>query len=223
MGWFLALLAAHTYTEQFKFASEDNACSHILFAACHDNAYLSQLVPFSGARSKITLVQGAGFISEFHQYKLNITQFPTVFRWSELPTTAATTSTSSTTNSGPPQELPAPKSATSYVPLHLRRTQGSWRERSVDTETSTTAYDESSSTKTDGFGDDYGSGQNEKSTKKNPKPSCRYFQKVELPSLFCFVLVLTRLGLLSEWQQMQLPARYILSRQLEAPRHPTAG
>ncbi|KAF2849894.1 hypothetical protein T440DRAFT_451600 [Plenodomus tracheiphilus IPT5] len=74
--------------EQFKYASEDDACSHIIFAACHDPAYLSQLVPFSGMREKITLVQGAGWNQEFDQFNLNVTQFPTAFRWSEVPTIA---------------------------------------------------------------------------------------------------------------------------------------
>ncbi|KAF2130218.1 hypothetical protein P153DRAFT_313837 [Dothidotthia symphoricarpi CBS 119687] len=165
--------------EQFKFASEDKACSHILYAACHDNAYLSQLAPFSGARSKITLVQGAGFISEFHQFKLNITQFPTIFRWSELPTAAVpVTSTPAPDRSASPKELAAPRSATSYVPLHLRKTQGSWRDRAADAESSSPGFDESSSVKTDGFGDDYGSGYQEKSNaSKKAKVPCRYFQK----------------------------------------------
>ena len=65
--------------------AEDEACNHILFAGCHDTSYLPQLVPFSGLRNKITLLQGAGFSSEFHQFSLNVHQFPTVFRWSELP------------------------------------------------------------------------------------------------------------------------------------------
>ncbi|KAA8626241.1 zf-CCCH domain containing protein [Pyrenophora tritici-repentis] len=75
-------------TEQFKVASEDAACSHIVFAGCHDSAYLSQLIPYSGVRDKITLVQGAGWNSEFQQFNLNITQFPTLFRWSGLPAVA---------------------------------------------------------------------------------------------------------------------------------------
>ncbi|KAF1956895.1 hypothetical protein CC80DRAFT_534884 [Byssothecium circinans] len=70
--------------ETFKAAATDDACSHILYAACHDSGYLSQLVPYSGHRSKITLVQGAGWNAEFHQFGLNVTQFPTIFRWSEL-------------------------------------------------------------------------------------------------------------------------------------------
>ncbi|KAF2874591.1 hypothetical protein BDV95DRAFT_487915 [Massariosphaeria phaeospora] len=74
--------------ETFKLAGEDTACTHILYAGCHDTSYLPQMVPYSGMTSKITLVQGAGFNSEFHQFSLNVTQFPTLFRWSELPSTA---------------------------------------------------------------------------------------------------------------------------------------
>ncbi|PVI05055.1 hypothetical protein DM02DRAFT_610926 [Periconia macrospinosa] len=72
--------------ESFKLSAEDPACSHILYAACSDPSYLSQLVPYSGCRDKISLVQGADFNSAFHQFGLNVTQFPTIFRWSDLPT-----------------------------------------------------------------------------------------------------------------------------------------
>ncbi|KAH7135903.1 hypothetical protein B0J11DRAFT_519510 [Dendryphion nanum] len=68
--------------EAFKMAAEDNACSRIFYAACCDSAYLSPLVPFSGMRNKITLIQAAGFNPDFHQFNFEITQFPTVFRWS---------------------------------------------------------------------------------------------------------------------------------------------
>ncbi|EUC43835.1 hypothetical protein COCMIDRAFT_99779 [Bipolaris oryzae ATCC 44560] len=68
--------------DQFKFASEDAACSHILFAACNDPAYQSLLVSYNGARDKVTLIQGSKWHPEFHQFNLEVTQFPTVFSWS---------------------------------------------------------------------------------------------------------------------------------------------
>ncbi|KAL6702911.1 hypothetical protein ACN47E_000812 [Coniothyrium glycines] len=71
--------------EQFRAAVDDDKCEHILFAACHDLAYRSSLMPYKGMLQKITLVQGAGWKPEFHNFDLNVTQFPTVFRWSELP------------------------------------------------------------------------------------------------------------------------------------------
>lgn len=75
-------------TEQVQLASEDEACHHILFAACHNPAHLSHVTPLSGRREKMTLVQSAGWNADFNQFNLNLTQFPTVFRWSELQTGA---------------------------------------------------------------------------------------------------------------------------------------
>lgn len=60
-------------------------CNHIFYAACNDTSYLGQLVPYSGCRDKISLVQGSSFNPAFCQFGFNVTQFPTVFRWSELP------------------------------------------------------------------------------------------------------------------------------------------
>ncbi|EFQ88419.1 hypothetical protein PTT_15704 [Pyrenophora teres f. teres 0-1] len=99
-------------TEHFKIASEDAACSHIVFAGCRDSAYLSQLVPYSGVRDKITLVQGAGWNPEFQQFNLNVTQFPTLFRWSGLPVAAPTnkadTNTASKKKAGAPKLILMP-------------------------------------------------------------------------------------------------------------------
>lgn len=71
-------------TEQFGLAIEDASCRHILFAGCHDGAYLSLFRSINNnKRDKTTLVQGAGWISDFHEYG-RVTQFPTVFRWLEI-------------------------------------------------------------------------------------------------------------------------------------------
>ncbi|EDU41015.1 conserved hypothetical protein [Pyrenophora tritici-repentis Pt-1C-BFP] len=109
-------------TEQFKVASEDAACSHIVFAGCHDSAYLSQLIPYSGVRDKITLVQGAGWNSEFQQFNLNITQFPTLFRWSGLPAVA------------PPSKAAAP-AASKHKAAAPKLDRVGWEERSAYTQT----------------------------------------------------------------------------------------
>lgn len=69
--------------EAFKMAVEDSACAHILYAACVDSQYVSQLAPFHNMRNKITLVQAAAFNSDFRRFNLETTQFPTVFRWSD--------------------------------------------------------------------------------------------------------------------------------------------
>ncbi|KAF2261939.1 hypothetical protein CC78DRAFT_421159, partial [Lojkania enalia] len=70
--------------EMFQLAAGDSACSHILYGACHDASYLSLMVPFSGMRNKISLLQAAGFSNEFHQFNLGVTQFPTLFRFSDV-------------------------------------------------------------------------------------------------------------------------------------------
>ncbi|KAI8935290.1 hypothetical protein NX059_007877 [Plenodomus lindquistii] len=91
--------------EQFKLASSDEACSHILFAACHNPIYLPQLVAFSGMREKITLVQGEGWNQEFDQFGLNVTQFSSVFKSSEAPKTAASSRAVSSSTVGDPTPL----------------------------------------------------------------------------------------------------------------------
>ncbi|KAL5422498.1 hypothetical protein PMIN04_004640 [Paraphaeosphaeria minitans] len=115
--------------ETFKVAADDTACSHILFAACHDTSYIPQLVPYNGLQKKITLVQGAGFETDFYQLGLSVVQFPTIFRWSELAQATPTTKGSSTarTKSSTKAPLPAPPAARSSA---LDR--GNWRHTSVN-------------------------------------------------------------------------------------------
>ncbi|KAI4658114.1 uncharacterized protein J4E79_007095 [Alternaria viburni] len=170
--------------EHFKIASEDTACSHILYAACHDPAYLSQLVPFSGVRDKITLVQGAGWNSEFHQFNLNVTQFPTVFRWSELPVAVPTTK-------GGPATLPKQKAlAAVQKPIFTSGTptprKESWR-RDDSFSMSDSAFGDLSPVESNSFFEQERVGWEDRSaytqTAKNPsKPEnnsqlCKYFQK----------------------------------------------
>ncbi|KAI4607994.1 hypothetical protein J4E80_009391 [Alternaria sp. BMP 0032] len=171
--------------EQFKIASEDSACSHILYAACHDPAYLSQLVPFSGVRDKITLVQGAGWNSEFHQFNLNVTQFPTVFRWSELPVTVPNPK-------GGPSTAPKQKAlAAVQKPILTSGTptprKESWR-RDDSFSMSDSAFGDLSPVESNSFFDQERVGREDRSaytqTAKNgsSKPEnnsqlCKYFQK----------------------------------------------
>jgi hypothetical protein len=124
------------------------------------------------AREKITLVQGAGFVSDYHQLGLNITQFPTVFRWSELssaPPTKAPVAMSADRNETPPKGNNAKKS---YYTIQNAST---WR---TDGETSFGA-EEPSSAGTNGFPKPTGDGWTQNTyNKKSSKTPCKYFQKV---------------------------------------------
>jgi hypothetical protein len=172
-------------TEQFKIASEDSACSHILYAACHDTAYLSQLVPMSGVREKVTLVQAAGFNSDFHQFNLNITTFPTVFRWSDLPTTIPSAKTTHTNGSTPHNSKAAQKKPSSAAHSGLRQNDtwanGSISPRDSITEASTTNGLDTSS------GTTFGSKAT--NTQKSSQQLCKYFQKVNHYNNALFVAI----------------------------------
>jgi hypothetical protein len=142
-------------------AAEDNSCTHVLFAACHDTSYLSSMVPYSGMRDKITLVQGAGFNSEFYQFNLSITQFPTVFRWSELHSTSASTKPA-TANSSTPSKKPNPKAST-------HDTENLWPPAWGAEEQSPASYIDSTESAP-------------RNLKEGTVP-CRYFQKVLFPTM----------------------------------------
>lgn len=162
-----------------KLASEDNACSHILYAACHDSAYLSQLVPLSGARDKITLVQGAGWNPEFHRFNLNITQFPTIFRWSELPATVPNTKATAANGSAGPK----PKAAQKAVALPVaqgHRQYDYWRNEHMSPGGTPIDLDQASSVDTNGFGIGNGVSLGAYATKpqKHTQTPCKYYQKV---------------------------------------------
>lgn len=162
----------HIPSEQFKIASEDSACSHIFYAACHDSTYLSQLVPFSGVRDKITLVQGAGWNNEFHKLHLNVTQFPTVFRWSELQAPAPSNKTLQSSGNVTPRPKLAPKKDTYTAPLGPYLGD-SWRSLSARSSIiESEGYP-------NGFGASNGVGTGSKPAKtKKPSLPCKYFQKV---------------------------------------------
>ncbi|KAF1833744.1 hypothetical protein BDW02DRAFT_569726 [Decorospora gaudefroyi] len=170
--------------EQFKLASEDTACSHILYAACRDAAYLSQLVPYSGVREKITLVQGAGWNPEFHQFNLNVTQFPTIFRWSDLP---VTTPIKGSTPMAPKQKAAVQKPMGPSAPA-----RDSWRRESsmsvTDSAFGTDVFNNLSPPHTNGFGEhDRVGWENRSAYTQHPKNTqqdaqkdtqlCKYFQK----------------------------------------------
>jgi hypothetical protein len=176
-------------SEQFKFASEDTACCHILYAACANPAYLSQLVPFSGVREKITLVQGAGWNPEYHQFNLNVTQFPTVFRWSELPVAAPANKAFTPTLSK--QKAPiAPVHNVLLTPGPSTPRKDSWRRDGSISVTDSAFGDLSPPLETNGFGNhepERVGWENRSAYTQSPKPTqkeatkgtvqCKYFQK----------------------------------------------
>ncbi|KAH7396511.1 hypothetical protein DE146DRAFT_615014 [Phaeosphaeria sp. MPI-PUGE-AT-0046c] len=161
--------------EQFKVASEDDACSHILYAACHDTSYLSQLVPLSGVREKVTLVQGAGWSPEFHQFNLNVTQFPTVFRWLDLPAAVPNAKGPQSNGTAPAQ----PKATQKQGPQPSKKhTADSWRHDSTGRGGSFFEGDRASST-TNGFDTNSVESSSNKASgsQKSAKLPCRFFQK----------------------------------------------
>jgi hypothetical protein len=162
--------------EQFNMASEDKSCTHILFAACHDSAYLSQLVPLSGIRDKVTLVQGAGWNSEF-QYNLNVTQFPTVFRWSELPTSVLSTKAAPTNGSVTPKPNAAPKKSVPNVPTGPR--QNDPRANNVISSNSAVMESDGVPIGTNGFNTSNSVNPKTSGAHKSSQQPCKYFQKVE--------------------------------------------
>ncbi|CAN9082727.1 unnamed protein product [Alternaria alternata] len=169
--------------EQFKIATEDTACRHILYAACHDPAYLAQLSPFSGIRDKITLVQGAGWNSKFHEFGLDVTQFPTIFRWSE-PSAATPAS------KGASATVPKQKAVVRPIlkPVSPTPRKESWR-RDGSFSVSDSAFGDLSPTETNGFDEQDSVGwegrsantQNVKNgstlNPQNDSQLCKYFRK----------------------------------------------
>jgi hypothetical protein len=168
----------NAHTEQFKIASEDESCSHILYAACHDTAYLSQLVPLSGLREKVTLVQGAGWNSEFHQFNLNVTQFPTVFRWLDLPDPAPSTKAPVANGAATPKPKAVQKNGAPVVPTGPRH-QEMWRSDSMSARSSVIDGDRPSSGM-NGFDSGSGTsfGSKAPGSQKSGQLPCKFFQKV---------------------------------------------
>jgi hypothetical protein len=155
---------------------EDNSCSHILYAACHDSGYLSQLVPYTGHRDKITLVQGAGFNSDFHQFSLNVTQFPTIFRWSELSTVPPTKASvvNATERNGTPIKMKGPpKNAQNY---NIIQNESSWRNNGANS----FGADNNTHIGSNGFSE--AAGDDWTNSKTKPEAVCKYYQKVNISS-----------------------------------------
>ncbi|KAF2116207.1 hypothetical protein BDV96DRAFT_573557 [Lophiotrema nucula] len=149
--------------EMFKLAADDSACTHILYAACHDNSYLSLMVPYSGMRDKITLVQGAGFSNEYHQFNLNVTQFPTVFRWSGLPSTVPSSKSSTAVPNTPTKKNTNNKSSLRNGETH-------------DTTPGSNGYPMNGSNQLDDRSDiPWGTKPN--TSKQTGSTPCKYFQK----------------------------------------------
>ena len=153
-------------------------CAHshlticVLFALTRhpDTSYLPQLTPYRNRHNKITLIQGAGFVSDFHQLNLTIAQLPTLFRPSELGVASLMNKNFSTT------KISNMKASTGQAnPLD----QGLTIHESVDV--NGISYDSGGViVGIPDFTDD-GSTANPESNKKTKL--CRYFQKVHtLPS-----------------------------------------
>jgi hypothetical protein len=135
-----------------------------------DTSYLPQLVPYNSLHQKITLVQGAGFETDFYQLGLPIAQFPTVFRWSELAPAPSTTKGSSTTRTSSSTKAPAPARD---VPALSALDRDDWRHSSVGADG--ISYDSNGIIVSvpDFTSDSFFS----KPGMKKVKP-CKYFQKV---------------------------------------------
>ncbi|KAF2193391.1 hypothetical protein K469DRAFT_712146 [Zopfia rhizophila CBS 207.26] len=155
--------------EMFKLCAEDSACSHILFAACHDTSYLPLMVPYSGMKNKITLVKGAGFSPEFHQFSLKVTQFPDVFRHSDLHSASPSISSSDRNSSG------FKSLGNSFAPG--KQEQG--RSKSILGEDG--HFDTTSGADEHAWGANNGFEDNLRDMSETPKPQgqvpCKYFQK----------------------------------------------
>jgi hypothetical protein len=204
--------------EMFKLGAEDSACSHILFAGCHDTSYLPQLVPFSGLRNKITLVQGAGFSSEFHQFSLNLTQFPTIFRWSGLSplVPGIKPSTLNVAAHIKVNKVPREQVYASPTPRHEDR----WEKNTMNGFGAHSAFsiDETLPPTPNGFGENKGTmswrAKNETPQKYEPPQKnggglapCKYFQKVKSTLSSSSIIVLIYLGLLSLRPKLQICTR----------------
>lgn len=120
-------------------------------------------------RNKITLVQGAGFNNDFHAFTLNVTQFPTIFRWSELPSTMVTAKSSnnghSDRNASPFKLASAPRD-----PVNKHRNEDGWGAAFGITELESATSDSNSIAN--------GAWKAKTESSKKSQVSCRYFQKV---------------------------------------------
>jgi hypothetical protein len=122
-------------------------------------------------------VQGTSWNSEFHQFKLNVTQFPTVFRWLELPSAAPVDKVPQVNGSAPAKLKVAEKKAAPKAPTGSRH-PGLWSDEPTSSRSSFAGSDLTSSF-TNGF--DNGNFNSHGKASKSNKPSaklCQFFQKV---------------------------------------------
>ncbi|KAM3421218.1 hypothetical protein BST61_g1625 [Cercospora zeina] len=64
----------------FRQFAESTQCKHIFFAACHDVGYVSELQPYMGNKSRITLIRNYAFHREFSKLNLPEEDLPGIFR-----------------------------------------------------------------------------------------------------------------------------------------------
>lgn len=127
-------------------------------------------MPYNNLHKKITLIQGAGFETDFYQLGLTIAQFPTLFRWSELAQAPATVKASSTARANPSIKAPPVAREGARVSAPDR---DDWRQVFVSTDG---IFYDSNGVIVD-VPDFTASSPPAKQEQKKTKP-CRYFQKV---------------------------------------------
>lgn len=165
---------------------------HYLLNVLIDTSYLPLLVPHEGLKNKVTLVQGAGFGTEFYQPGLTIAQFPTIFRWSDLATVQCTTKSSSITKPVATKGSMHASSPARDFPKTSALDRDNWRQKSDSVE--------NISQGTNGLlieTADYTSEALPTKFESNKKSRlCRYFQKVCSTLHHVQAMGLTCLGLL---------------------------
>jgi hypothetical protein len=134
-------------------------------------------------REKITLVQAAGWKSDFHQFNLNITQFPTVFRWLELPTSTPSVKAPNANGTAPPKSKVAQKKPNLDAPSGPRQNEA-WSNGAASAKSSVFGADRSSSGATNNYDNANNKNFGKKTTssltssQQSAKQPCRFFQKV---------------------------------------------
>lgn len=109
----------------FRQFAEASQCKHVYFAACHDVGYVSELIPYTSSRERITLLRSYAFHPEFAKLGLRVEDLPGIFRTKPLPSDvgpyvkpAATTPASPTSytnhNSAPSSDQSAPSVCTFF-------------------------------------------------------------------------------------------------------------
>lgn len=126
-------------------------------------------------------MQGAGWSPEFHQFNLNVTQFPTVFRWLDLPA-AVPSAKGPQANGTVPAQPKATQKKGPQPPLSKNHTADSWRNDPTGRGSSLLEGDRASGI-TNGFDARSAVSSNSKapSSQKSATVPCRFFQKVFAP------------------------------------------